>query len=116
MCINVANEQLQQHFNQQILQLELDECSSGGVALDNSLYACNGPILDLFLQKNVGLLALMDIESRLPQGTDQSLAFKLHQTLGDKEGAVYHVPPNKGTSFGISHYAGYVSISIILSL
>ena len=69
---------------------------------------CNGPILDVFLEKNVGLLALLNEESRFPQATDESLSLKLHKTLGAKEGSIYHAPPNMGTSFSISHYAGDV--------
>lgn len=36
-------------------------------------YEDNRPLLDMFLQKPLGLLALLDEESRFPQGTDQTL-------------------------------------------
>lgn len=80
------------------------------MVLETIRYTCNGPILDVFLEKNVGLLALLDEESRFPRATDQSLALKLHQSLGARDGGIYHAPPNKGTRFGIAHYAGYVCI------
>lgn len=36
-------------------------------------YVDNRPLLDMFLQKPLGLLALLDEESRFPQATDQTL-------------------------------------------
>lgn len=36
-------------------------------------YEDNRPLLDLFLQKPMGMLSLLDEESRFPQGTDQTL-------------------------------------------
>lgn len=36
-------------------------------------YEDNCPLLDMFLQKPLGLLALLDEESRFPQATDQTL-------------------------------------------
>lgn len=112
MCINVANEQLQQYFNQRIFQWEQEECKKEGVSLDAISYTSNTPILDVFLAKNVGLLAVLDEESRFPKATDASLALKLHKTLGSKGAGIYVAPPNKGTKFGVAHYAGYVSVLV----
>lgn len=39
-------------------------------------YEDNRPILDMFLQKPMGLLSLMDEESRFPQASDQTLVGK----------------------------------------
>lgn len=36
-------------------------------------YEDNRPLLDLFLQKPMGMLSLLDEESRFPQATDQTL-------------------------------------------
>lgn len=36
-------------------------------------YEDNRPILDMFLQKPMGLLSLLDEESRFPKATDQTL-------------------------------------------
>jgi len=43
-------------------------------------YQDNRPILDMFLQKPMGLLSLMDEESRFPQATDQTLVGKTGAT------------------------------------
>lgn len=40
------------------------------------MFADNRPVLDMFLAKPMGLLALLDEESRFPQATDKSLVGK----------------------------------------
>ena len=109
MCINITNEQLQLYFNHHIFQWEQDECAKEGVTLESICYICNQPILNTFLEKNIGLLAILDEESRFPRATDHSLALKLHKTLGSRENDIYQVPPDRGTTFGLTHYAGHVS-------
>lgn len=49
------------------------EYQSEGVDASLVEYEDNRPILDMFLQKPMGLLSLMDEESRFPQATDQTL-------------------------------------------
>ena len=39
-------------------------------------YEDNRPLLDMFLQKPMGMLSLLDEESRFPQATDQTLIGK----------------------------------------
>lgn len=41
-------------------------------------YEDNRPLLDMFLQKPLGLLALLDEESQFPQATDQTLVGMYH--------------------------------------
>ena len=59
-------------------------------------------------QKNCGLLALIDEESRFPKGTDQTLATKLHHMHSGKAGNLYMAPPDGGMQFEIAHFAGHV--------
>ena len=112
MCINVANEQLQNFFNDFIFKWEQDECASEGVAIDPVLFPSNLPVLELFLEKNTGLFALIDEDSRFPRATDNSMAIKMHKAHGSREDGIYHAPPNKGALFGVHHYAGYVSDNV----
>lgn len=113
MCINVANEQLQHYFNRHIFQWEQEECAREGVTLTSVSYTCNLPTIEIFLDRTEGLLAILDEESRFPKATDVSLALKLHKTIGgsSKGSGIYVAPPNRGTSFGVMHYAGYVSVT-----
>ena len=115
MCINVANEQLQHFFNEYIFKWEQEDCAQEGIAAETICFQSNWPVVDLFLGKNTGLLALIDEESRFPRATDRSLAVKMHKLhhKGREEGSekdpVYKAPPDNGAKFGVNHYAGYVS-------
>ena len=66
------------------------------------------------LQRTLGLLALVDEESRFPRATDHTLATKLHNTHDNGPQGVYKAPPDGGPSFGVAHYAGHVRPIIIL--
>lgn len=56
------------------------EYQSEGVDASLVEYEDNRPILDMFLQKPMGLLSLLDEESRFPQATDQTLVGKTSYT------------------------------------
>ena len=124
MCINIANEQLQYFFNEHIFQWEQEECASEGIATESIRFQSNWPVVELFLGKTTGLLALIDEESQFPRATDHTLAAKMHrvhrrgqEVAGsqsgsadeDGKGLVYQAPRGKGAKFGVNHYAGYVS-------
>ncbi|XP_006766611.1 PREDICTED: myosin-IIIb [Myotis davidii] len=106
LCINIANEQIQYYFNQHVFALEQMEYQNEGLDAAPVEYEDNRPLLDMFLQKPLGLLALLDEESRFPQATDQTLVDKFEANLR----CIYFWRP-KGVelSFGIQHYAGKVS-------
>lgn len=80
LCINVANEQIQYYFNQHIFTWEQQEYMAEGVPVDLVEFSDNRPVLDMLLSRPIGLLALLDEESRFPRATDRSLIGKLHCT------------------------------------
>lgn len=49
------------------------EYQSEGIDATPVEYEDNRPLLDMFLQKPMGLLSLLDEESRFPQATDLTL-------------------------------------------
>ena len=73
LCINIANEQIQYYFNQHIFAWEQQEYVNEGVKADAVTFVDNRPVLDMFLAKPVGLLALLDEESNFPKATDRTL-------------------------------------------
>ncbi|XP_056282748.1 myosin-IIIb isoform X4 [Pseudoliparis swirei] len=109
LCINIANEQIQFYFNQHIFALEQMEYQSEGVDASLVEYQDNRPILDMFLQKPMGLLSLMDEESRFPQATDQTLVDKFEDNLRCK---YFWIPKRVELCFGIQHYAGKVMYNV----
>lgn len=107
LCINIANEQIQFYFNQQIFSWELEEYRSEGISLERISFTDNRPVLDMFLQKPIGLLALLDEESRFPRATDFTLVEKFNKNIN----CVHYEQPKENDvfpSFVIAHYAGRV--------
>ncbi|PNJ59845.1 MYO3B isoform 9 [Pongo abelii] len=105
LCINIANEQIQYYFNQHVFALEQMEYQNEGIDAIPVEYEDNRPLLDMFLQKPLGLLALLDEESRFPQATDQTLVDKFEDNLRCK---YFWRPKGVELCFGIQHYAGKV--------
>ncbi|XP_072817215.1 myosin-IIIb isoform X1 [Vicugna pacos] len=105
LCINIANEQIQYYFNQHVFALEQMEYQNEGIDATPVEYEDNRPLLDMFLQKPLGLLALLDEESRFPQATDQTLVDKFEDNLRCR---YFWRPKGMELCFGIQHYAGKV--------
>jgi len=73
LCINIANEQIQYYFNQHVFAWEMQEYMNEGIDGSNIAFVDNRPVLDMFLAKPMGLLALLDEESRFPRANDSTL-------------------------------------------
>ncbi|KAK6490278.1 myosin-IIIa-like [Huso huso] len=113
LCINIANEQIQFYFNQHIFAWEQNEYLNEEVDVRLIEYEDNRPLLDMFLQKPMGLLSLLDEESRFPQATDQTLDYFLFFFFIEKfevnlKAKNFWRPKRVELSFGIHHYAGKV--------
>lgn len=107
LCINVANEQLQYYFNQHVFAWEQEEYRKEGVDLTTVTYADNKPLIDMFLQRPVGLLHLLDEESYFPKATNTTLVEKFHDQLRKQTG-IYVEVRGASKKFAIIHYAGEV--------
>uniref|UniRef100_A0A0R3RZD1 SSD domain-containing protein n=1 Tax=Elaeophora elaphi TaxID=1147741 RepID=A0A0R3RZD1_9BILA len=114
LCINYANEALHQLFINFIFKMEQSgEYISSAYDLEQIRW---GPIdvlsdkevLDLIALGPMSVISIMDEESILPKGTDQSMLRKLHIHHGKKEGLYFKPQSDLDRSFGIAHYAGTV--------
>ncbi|XP_037366629.1 myosin-IIIa isoform X2 [Talpa occidentalis] len=105
LCINIANEQIQYYFNQHVFAWEQNEYLNEDVDARVIEYEDNRSLLDMFLQKPMGLLSLLDEESRFPKATDQTLVEKFE---GNLKSQYFWRPKRMELSFGIHHYAGKV--------
>uniref|UniRef100_A0A8B9ZLS0 Myosin-X n=1 Tax=Anas platyrhynchos TaxID=8839 RepID=A0A8B9ZLS0_ANAPL len=101
--INYANEKLQEYFNKHIFSWS--SWSTTGINWEAIDWMDNAECLDL-IEKKLGLLALVNEESRFPKGTDNTLLEKLHSQHMSNH---YYVKPRvTDHQFGIRHYAGEV--------
>ena len=104
-CINYANEKLQQEFNQHVFKLEQEEYAREQINWQYIEFSDNRPCIDL-IEGKLGILSLLDEESRLPAGSDDSLITKLHQHFGTKGKDFPYQRPRFGkSSFTVCHYA-----------
>ncbi|KAI9352288.1 P-loop containing nucleoside triphosphate hydrolase protein [Zopfochytrium polystomum] len=110
-CINYANEKLQQEFNQHVFKLEQEEYINEKIQWSFIDYYDNQPCIDM-IESKLGILDLLDEESRLPAGSDNSLVIKLHQRFGVPACRFYEKPRFSRTTFIVKHYATNVEYEI----
>lgn len=103
-CINYANEKLQQEFNQHVFKLEQEEYLREEIDWTFIDFSDNQPCIDL-IEGKMGILGLLDEESRLPMGSDESFATKLHQHYAGDKNRFFKKPRFGKSSFTVCHYA-----------
>ena len=64
LCINFANEKLQQQFNQQIFVLEKELYAKEGIPVDVITFRDNQPVIDLLEKKPAGIIPLLEEQVR----------------------------------------------------
>jgi myosin VIIa len=108
LCINYANENLQQFFVHHIFKLEQEEYNNENINWKHIAFEDNQRILDLIAMKSMNIIALIDEESRFPKGTDRSLCDKLHVNHAKNDNFISRKTDNI-IKFGIRHFAGSVT-------
>nr|POE65187.1 myosin-2 [Quercus suber] len=103
-CINYANEKLQQEFNQHVFKLEQEEYLREQIDWTFIDFSDNQPCIDL-IEGKLGVLALLDEESRLPMGSDESFVTKLHHNYSNDKHKFYKKPRFGKSAFTVCHYA-----------
>jgi myosin-5 len=103
-CINYANEKLQQEFNAHVFKLEQEEYVREKIDWQFIDFADNQPCIDL-IEGKLGVLSLLDEESRLPMGSDEQFVTKLHHNFSGDKHKFYKKPRFGKSSFTVCHYA-----------
>ncbi|KAI8940949.1 hypothetical protein NX059_002202 [Plenodomus lindquistii] len=103
-CINYANEKLQQEFNAHVFKLEQEEYMREKIDWTFIDFADNQPCIDL-IEGKMGVLSLLDEESRLPMGSDEQFVTKLHHNFSGDKHKFYKKPRFGKSSFTVCHYA-----------
>ncbi|KAN0075236.1 P-loop containing nucleoside triphosphate hydrolase protein [Tylopilus felleus] len=110
--INYANEKLQQEFNSHVFKLEQEEYMKEQINWTFIDFSDNQPCIDI-IEGKLGVLALLDEESRLPAGSDASFLQKLNtQLLKRVNNAVFKKPRFGNSAFTIAHYAHDVTYEV----
>ncbi|CAM4789251.1 unnamed protein product [Rotaria magnacalcarata] len=110
LCINYTNEKLQQLFNHTMFVLEQEEYRRENIDWEFMDFGLDlQPTIDL-IEKQMGILSLLDEECWFPKATDRTYVDKLinahaqHPKFGKPN---YKAPAD----FSIIHYAGKVEYS-----
>ncbi|XP_055479496.1 unconventional myosin-VIIa isoform X1 [Psammomys obesus] len=107
LCINFANEHLQQFFVRHVFKLEQEEYDLESINWLHIEFTDNQEALDMIANRPMNVISLIDEESKFPKGTDATMLHKLNSQ--HKLNANYVPPKNShDTQFGIKHFAGVV--------
>ena len=109
LCINYANEKLQQKFTQDIFRSVQSEYESEGIELGEIRYDDNTDVLDLVEGRVNGLLAILNEECVRPGGNDKAFVLKVvdHHTRQSSP-CLFRGKRFGEFEFGVKHYAGEV--------
>lgn len=109
LCINYANETLQQHFNLTVLRLEQEIYERERIQWSFINFPDNSMCIELIDGKPFGLLTALDEECIVPQGNDRNFARKLYRQHKDHAHFSAGKTEQANHVFVIHHYAGQVA-------
>ncbi|KAF5288574.1 hypothetical protein FQA39_LY15353 [Lamprigera yunnana] len=107
LCINYANENLQQFFVQHLFKMEQEYYTKEAINWKHINFVDNQVVVDMIGSKPMNMMSLIDDESKFPKGTDSTMLSKLHTNHGTNDA---YIKPKSDLvlAFGIHHFAGSV--------
>jgi myosin-5 len=106
LCINYANEKLQQKFTLDIFRSVQQEYEFEGIELGEITYIDNSDVLNL-IEGRMGLISVLNEECVRPKGNDTAFVNKIYAMNKDIT-CLYKDRLFRDYQFGIKHYAGKV--------
>ncbi|WIA33590.1 hypothetical protein OEZ86_006714 [Tetradesmus obliquus] len=110
LCINYANERLQQQFTRHLFTLEQEEYEAEGIDWTKVEWVDNQACVDVIEAmppKGLGVLAVLDSQCRFPKGSDETFMHALGDALSSNDH--FGTDPRRQGEFFVKHYAGPVS-------
>ncbi|KAF7665621.1 hypothetical protein LDENG_00136510 [Lucifuga dentata] len=112
LCINYANEKLQQHFVVHYLRAQQEEYIAEGLQWSFVKYQDNQSCLDLIEGSPTSVFSLLNEESRLNRASDaKTFRIRLEKELCDNANISWD-KFSKEPHFTVGHYAGKVNYQI----
>ncbi|XP_074635591.1 unconventional myosin-XIX-like isoform X1 [Acropora palmata] len=109
LCINYANEKLQQHFVYHFMKAQQEEYQKEGVEWSFQDFVDNRPCLDL-IEGRISIFSLMNEECRLKREQDaNSFISRLETSLANSNHFTCPKFRHKTHQFAINHFAETVS-------
>ncbi|KAF0712584.1 hypothetical protein As57867_004758, partial [Aphanomyces stellatus] len=108
LCINFANEKLQQLFARFVLEMDQLEYAAEGLPWTFVQYPTNDACIGLFEGRPLGLFTLLDEQARLSKGSDRALAAKYYDAFHSHAHFDASNLAQAHGMFTVRHYAGDV--------
>lgn len=109
LCINYANERLQQRYVLDNFKAVKEEYTAEGIEIFDFRMVDNSPVVNL-LERKESIISSLNEECLRPQGSATSLVYKLKSSHKDcKPFLVDRL--QRQCEFGIKHFAGAVTVS-----
>ena len=111
LCINYANERLQQKYVFDNFNTAQEEYTSEGIEVFDFSIVDNSDVVDLFEgrgKRKLGLILVLGEECTIPNGTDIAFVQKFKKLLGGSS-RLLNEKLHERYEFGIKHFAGLVT-------
>jgi hypothetical protein len=106
LCINLANETLQGHYNTYVFFKDMEECAQEGINTASISCPDNSPCLQLISDSRTGIFAILDDQCSIGKGSDADFLALTISAHGKHKDFV--VEKTSKTAFSVRHYAGVV--------
>ncbi|KRY30291.1 Unconventional myosin-Va [Trichinella spiralis] len=111
LCINFANQLLQQQFYKHVFKLEQEEYVKENICWSFIDFPDNEACLLLF-EARLGIFSLLDQECQLPRPSDNNFYNELKNSKQCRESCSFKLPAIAGDEFLVVHYAGTVKYCV----
>ncbi|AIO01281.1 myosin XXI [Leishmania panamensis] len=109
MCINYANESLQNHYNKYTFISDEEECRREGIETLKIEFPDNSDCVQMLDAKRTGIFSMLDEECNFKGGSADRFTTNVWQQWNGK--SPYFVRPKSTipNQFGVNHYASFVN-------
>ncbi len=104
LCINYANERLQQYFNNHIFKMEQEEYKKESIDYTDVEFKDNNEIIELIHANKNSIFSYLDSEALIGNGSDENFEKNIYQYLNSHP----NLADKEEEYIGIHHYAGEV--------
>lgn len=108
LCINYANERLQQYFNNHIFKMEQEEYKKEGIDWTQVEFVDNNDIIELIDANKISIFGLLDSEGITPNANDVSFRNNVYKLCSGNEA----LGEDSENALVINHYAGVIEYNI----
>lgn len=112
LCINYANEALQNQFNLWVFKLEQEEYEREKINYKSIDFPDNSKCIQMLSGKKMSIFTLLNQECMIPKGSNSGFLNKIVKKYKDNKYFSGNIRKLSKSQFGIIHYAGNVNYTV----